>query len=169
MKKIGYIALLSILIIQAGGGLLIYKIQQYYVQMEMERALNNEETSFQQLTLSFNDFQKGKINAHEISFDGKMYDIRSIKISGDKVELLVINDTKEENIIENIKRSVNPNDQQNKGLPSQFVKLLTLVYVVPATDPDLLLQKKQRHIFVPFCDIIVSHKSDITAPPPKLG
>ena len=152
-----------------GGVLLIYKIQQYSVQHEMELALNNRETLFQKLTLSLNDLQKSRINAHEIAFNGKMYDVRSINITGDRAELLVINDTKEENIIENIKNSVNTNNQQNKGLPNLLANLFSLLYISPESNYSFLLQEDQQIIFQPLCQIIISHKSDITSPPPKLG
>ena len=152
-----------------GGVLLIYKIQQYSVQHEMELALNNRETLFQKLTLSLGDFQKSRINAHEIVFNGKMYDLRSINISGDKAELLVINDTREENIIENIKNSVNTNNQQNKGLPHLLANLFTLLYIPTVSNLSFLLKEKQQNNFPSFCEYIISHKSDTSSPPPKLG
>ena len=134
----------------------------------MEQALNNEKTSFQKLILSLNEFEKGKINKDEIIFNGSMYDVKSIKILGDSVEMLAINDIKEENIIENIKKLVNANDLQNKDLPNQFVKLLTLVYISPTSNYNFLSQKKRQNIFKPLCEIIISHKSSISSPPPEL-
>ncbi len=167
LKNTGLILLLAILFIQTGGGLLIYKIQQSCVHSEMEQALNNEATGFQQLTLSLSDFQKGEINANEISFNGKMYDVKSIKISGDKVELLVINDTKEENIVENIKRSVNTNSEQNKKLPYHLVNLLNWFYIYPVSGNAFLLLE-QRTSYLPFSENVFSFISEISSPPPKL-
>lgn len=153
---------------QIGGGLFICKMQQQLVRYKMEQALNNEKTSFQKLILSLNEFEKGKINKDEIIFNGSMYDVKSIKILGDSVEMLAINDIKEENIIENIKKLVNANDLQNKDLPNQFVKLLTLVYISPTSNYNFLSQKKRQNIFKPLCEIIISHKSSISSPPPEL-
>lgn len=168
MKNTGFILLLAILFMQTGGGLLIYKIQQYFVHREMEQALNNKATRFQQLTLSLSDFQKGKINDHEISIKGKMYDVKSIEIRGNKVELLVINDTREENILEDIKKSINTSNQQNKEHPYHFVKVLTLLYITPATDNIFLLEKNKQNIFRSPCEIIISYKPGISSPPPRL-
>ena len=152
---------------QMSGGLLIYTVQQYIVQHEMEQVLNNDETSFQQLTLSLSDFQKGEINTDEISFNGKMYDVKSIKISGNKVELLVINDTGEENIIENIKKSVNTNSGQNKKLPYHLVNLLNWFYIYPASGNEFLLLE-HRTSYLPFSENVFSFISEISSPPPKL-
>ena len=168
MKNTCFIVLLAILFMQTGGGLQIYKIQQYCVQREMEQALNNEGTLFQQLTLSLSDFQKGEINADEISINGKMYDIKSLEIRGDKVELLVINDTREENILEDIKKSINSSNQQNKEHPYHFVKVLTLLYITPVTDNIFLLEKNKQNIFRSPCEIIISYKPGISSPPPRL-
>ncbi len=167
LKKIGFIVLLSILLLQTGGLWLIYKAQQYYVQNEMEESLNNKETIFQNLSLSLNDFQKDKVNDHEVSINGKMYDIKSINIKGNKVELLAVNDIKEESIIEKINRSLNNGDQQNQELPNHIFKILTLFYISPTTGYNFLFQVKRQHILPSFCEIIISHKSGISSPPPR--
>ena len=51
---------------------MIYQFRQCYVQMEMGQALKDPNFHFQKLTLSLNDFQKYKINDHEVSIAGEM-------------------------------------------------------------------------------------------------
>lgn len=69
----------------------------------MQQTLENGHARFQKITLSRTDYEKGKINGHEICLSGKIYDIKTMSIHGDSVELLAINDTDEENILEKIK------------------------------------------------------------------
>ena len=154
---------------QTGGLWLIYKTEQYCVQNEMEESLNSKETIFQKLSLSLNDFQKDKINDHEISINGKMFDIKSISVKGNKVELLALNDSKEESIIENINKSGNNGDQQNQELPTRLFKLLALFYISPSTDHNFLFYKKQQNILQSLCEIFISYKSGVSSPPPWLG
>ncbi len=158
-----------ILLLQTGGLWLVYKAQQYYVRNQMEESLNNKETIFQKLSLSLNDFQKDKINDHEVSINGKMYDIKSISIKKNKVELLAVNDLKEESIIEKINRSLNDGNQQNQELPNHLFKLLTLFYISPATDRNFLFQQKQQNIWQSLYEIIISHEPGISSPPPRLS
>ena len=168
MKKAAFIILIPILLMQMGGRLLIYTIQQYSVQNEMEQVLEDGETNFLKLTLSSDDYNKGKISPHEIFVDKKLYDVKSVKFSGDKVELLVVNDIKEENIIENISKSVNTGGLQSKEHPFHFVKVLNLLYIAPPIDNDLLFKATVLNVFQLTCETILSYKPGISSPPPRL-
>ena len=153
---------------QSGGLLLFYQVQQYFVQYRMQQALNCNTSRFQKLTLTLDDFQNSKINNNEISLNGKMYDIKSIKTSDDTVELIVLNDTEEESIIEIIKRIVGNENQQNRVLPNKLIQLLSLIYLSTTSQNNLLLDGIQQIIFQSFCETIVSHKTEIFSPPPEL-
>jgi hypothetical protein len=161
--------LLAILLLQAGGMLLVYKIRQFFVQHEMMLLVKNSETSFEKLVLTSEEYQKSRLNSHEISFRGNMYDVKSVNISGDSVELLVINDAKEKNLVKDIKDFLNKSNQQKKELPDQLQKFLSL---------NFLSAQKESIIYIPsfFSSIgyhpnlnILSDHPDIPSPPPKLG
>ena len=133
----------------------------------MLEELKEDQALATRLTLSISDFQKSRVNSGEIYFKGKMYDIKSADISADKVELLVINDTKEEKIIEkNNELSKNTNGQ-NK-LPGQLLRLITMVYIFPIPNYQCLIQKRQNH-FLLSLETLVSHDTEITSPPPKFA
>ena len=132
----------------------------------MNQALNNRETRFQKLILSLNDFQKSRINAHEMYFNGKMYDVKSFKITSDKVELLVINDTKEENILANIKKSADTGTEQNKKLSFRQFNLLNWFYIYPDSGNKFILQK-QKINYPSFAENALSVINEISTPPPE--
>ena len=168
-KKIGYIALLFTLLLQTGGLLLIYKIQQYNVQRLMGMALNNNETIFKKLTLSLTDLQRYKVNSHELSIGDEMYDVKSINIIGDKVEMLALEDKDEESIVENIKKSTGTGNQPDQQLPGKLFELFTMLYMSLTREDNLLLRGRQKSIFSLISTNIISHIPDISTPPPRLS
>jgi hypothetical protein len=161
--------LLLILLLQAGGMLLIYKVQQFTIQYEMRLALNSDESSFEKLILNIAEYRKSRVNSTEIYLNGNLYDVKSVIITGDTAELIVINDLKEKILLDSLKDFLKKSNQSKKELPDQLQKLLAINYI--ATDPG-------RIIFIPsHCFNIIYHAelaiysepSDIPSPPPKLS
>jgi hypothetical protein len=161
--------LLAILLLQTGGMLLVYKIQQFYVQYEMRLLVNDSHTSFEKLLLSTADYQKSRINSHEISFQGNMYDVKSVKITGDIAELLVINDKKEKSLVKNIQDFLTKTNQQKKELPEQLQKFLSLNYLPADQDLTIVIPILSSNIFHAPKGNIFSDLSETPSPPPKLG
>jgi len=134
----------------------------------MQEVLNDTKTQFEKLTLTLSEFNNSKIAEDEISVNGKIYDIKSSRISGDKVELLAINDIEEENILEKIKKAFNTGMTENSELPNHLVTLISLIYISPANGQGFLLEETFLNSFHSFCEIIFSHESEIFSPPPEL-
>ena len=152
---------------QNSAMLLIYKVQQYSVQEEMQQTLGDDHAQFQKITLSLPDYEKGKINSHEISLSGKMYDIKNIRINGDSVELLAINDTDEENILGKIKEFITGKNHPNKELPVQLRQFLSLKFLPPQNNHTFLVPVVALHVFLPLNTFIISVDSEIHTPPPE--
>jgi hypothetical protein len=168
LKKIANITLIFILLGQSGGLMLLYKMQQWVVQFEMQKTMENNETEFQKLTLTISDFEKSKINEHEISYKGKMYDFKSAVFTGDSVELLVINDTEEEGILGEIEKFTENINKQNSEFPNHLIKLLSLVYVCPEPGNKFFFECSNENTFVPFGEEFSSPVIERASPPPKL-
>lgn len=160
--------LLAILLLQAGGMLFVYKMQQCAVQLEMQQTLNDSKTYFEKMTLSVGDYKKNKINSREICIKGKMYDVKAVNISGNNVELLVINDSKEEYILCKIKDFINRVNEPTSNIPFQLQQLLSLYYLSANIDNLFLIRSLSIHIFCPLNLNLVSNFSDISTPPPQL-
>jgi hypothetical protein len=169
LKKTGYILLLAILLLQTGGMLLVYKIQQFYVQYEMSLIVKDSNTSFEKLILSADEYQKSRVNSREILFKGNMYDVKSVKITGNTAELLVINDKKEKKLVKNIKDFLYKTNQQKKELPEQLQKFLSLNYLPADKELTDIVTILSSIIFYSPDGNILFHLSDIPSPPPKLG
>ena len=169
MRKSGSLILLIILFLQAGGMLLFNKVQHCFNSYKIQEALNDTETHFQKITLTYPAYLQSKIKSDEICVDGKMYDVKSMIIKDNKVELLVIHDSDEEKILKKIKAFFNNSTPENSKLPVQLQQLLTLNY---------LCQGPIKLFFIPLVVFRAFHfinrnlsmnDSDIPYPPPKFS
>ncbi|HEY4799880.1 MAG TPA: hypothetical protein VII99_12445 [Bacteroidia bacterium] len=169
VKHSSYIFLFLICFLQSSGIIVfILKFQQLHVQQDMEFVLNDKTTFFQKVILSPKEFQDCKINSHEISIDGKLYDVKSVNTYKDRVELLVLNDTIEENVIDSIKKIFSTNNKQKKDIPNSVSQFL-LLYFFSAKENTVYLRENFKIAFRGICEFIVSHNGSTPTPPPELG
>lgn len=155
------------MLLQSGGLLLVYQMQQFWVRRDMLQVIKNQETGFLKLTLTVSEYQNSKLNAREISIGGDMYDVKSIAQVGDKLELLVIRDSKEQSILEKIRNSSCRKNQRSKRQRVHPIKQL-LLFPPPAVVQHLCLTAvQQKTAFTWAWETFISHKSDIPAPPPR--
>ena len=156
-------------LLQSGSMLMIYQFRQCYVQMEMGQALKDPNFHFQKLTLSLNDFQKYKINDHEVSIAGEMYDFKSVNITGNKVEFIAIRDTKEEGILKLIKKTIGFNKAKDQKFPNHLLVLLNMVYLTPGTCHSFFFQENNlQHCFCPIPSICSCPRQILSPPPEKV-
>jgi hypothetical protein len=154
---------------QSGGMLLFYQLQQCSIQYRMQQVLNNGETTFEKLTLILDDYAKSKISRDEIRLNGKMYDVRSVKFLKGKVELLAVCDMEEEDILEKINKLLKHSTKSKNSVPGYLISLSSLAYISPYTDHDFLFHETSRNIFHPYSETVTSRCPDIAFPPPKLS
>lgn len=160
---------MAIILLQSGGLLLFYLLEQRSVKTEMQLQVLKKETHFEKLTLSLTDYKKSIIDAHEILFLGKMYDVKEVQISGNKVELLVLCDNKETQILAQIQNQSSENTSSQKSLPNKLNKIVSLDYLLPdkdASEQNFFADKAQY----PTISILLKDESlELLSPPPELG
>ena len=135
----------------------------------MKLVVNNNETSFKKLILSRDEYQKSRLNSHEISYKGNMYDVKSVNIKGDIAELLVINDIKEKFLLREIKDFLHKSNQSKKELPDQLQKFLSINYISADKERIIYIPSFSSGIFHHLNQEILPDHSEIFFPPPKLG
>ena len=148
--------------------LLIYEIQQHRVQDKMRSAMQKKETTFEKLILSVSEFQKCRVNASEISLNGKMYDIKSIETYGNEIELTVMNDKEEKIILGRINDYVNNTNSSGNGTYQIFAKILSLIYLSSNTNPEFYPLQAGKIIFFSSLLNYSSNNSEVSSPPPRL-
>ncbi len=168
MKKGGYILLLFILFLQAGGMLYVYKIQQYSVQHHMQQQLGNAHSVFHQMVLSLKEYQKSRINKHEIKVNDQLFDVKSVYYTGGKVCLQVIRDSKEEKILAKIRDLSSRNKTSNSAIPKVLKRLISMNYLSLAADNNQINASIAVSEYMTLFLKPWSIDPELLTPPPKL-
>ena len=140
MKKIVTILIVSILVLQTGGIIFVLQIQQVLNGFNISKLLEEDNTHFSEIQISKTDFEKSKIDENEFYFRNELYDIKSITKQGRNYKIIAIKDSEETNILERFKKVFDGTKNQKNKTPDSLVKLLSLVFVVPKSDPSIFLK-----------------------------
>lgn len=107
----------------------MFKIQQCAIKADMRSKIKDSNLDLFQIKLPIEVYNKSMIDDNEITFQGKMYDIKSIKIVQNQVYLLVLLDTFEQEIINKIKSFFSEtSDNATAGIVYEIIKMMKLVY-----------------------------------------
>jgi len=167
LKKASYIILLTILLLQAGGLLFLFQIQQVRVQKAALLQLDSNSGNTEKLALSPSEFYSARINDHELRLNGKLYDFKSVSYSDGQVILDVFHDASEENIINWIEALASAKGNQQGELPAHLVKLLTTTYLGTNSESVLFFQPVLEFPFFQFEEQALSFSREQDSPPPK--
>jgi hypothetical protein len=168
LKIVGSFILIAILLLQAVGMIFIFKIQQYYVQDEMKQSLNSDQTQFEKIILTLCDYQKCRINAGEIIIKNKLYDVKSVSISGTRVQLLLLNDPREETLLVKIAEFANNTRQTDNSLFNNLKHLLSLNYLPQEGFSSFFIYPSSFDKFILFNLNYISTFPEILTPPPRI-
>ena len=168
MKKVGYIFLAFLLLLQAGGLLLCYEAEQMSAHWQMKRSLSKNQRPTEKLKISLTDYCKSRVGKDELRLEGRMYDIRSAKICGNEIELVVVRDRKEERAICKISGLLGAHVSDNTIGPQSLIDFMSFVYLVP----EVYAVPGNATFVVPrkfaSCDVsLPSSYFAIVVPPPK--
>jgi hypothetical protein len=171
------IPLLCLLILfNAGGYYLVYfQVQNYFKNIAFGRI--NEYIPVENLTLirinvknlsSETQKEYKRINDHEISYDGNMYDIYKEEISGDTLVLFCLNDENEDKLDQAFSEYINKSgiDYFNvsiKSLLRSIIKIALTPIVFSYNDFslfNLIAFKSQNELL----NVII----DVPVPPPRI-
>ena len=169
LKKISLILLLTIIILQAGGVLFVYQLQQHQVKLQVKRDLIGKGTHFQKLELTLAQFKKSAINHNEIEIGDAMYDIKSMTISDGKVTLLVLGDTKEKEIVDHIKNQTNQSNNSKNKLPNLLEKVLDVTFLCSSYDYEFKCIEISDKVYASCLVCLQSQPYDTASPPPKFS
>ncbi len=130
MKKLFGITLLSLLLLQAAGCYVYFIARLTAIRIEMREQLNHlPDDQLTLLTLTFEEYQKAKVDDHEVKVNGKMYDIARLIVQKDKVLVYAKHDEAEDNLLSFLDEIVKRSTNDKKPVPSQLEQLLTLIFL----------------------------------------
>jgi hypothetical protein len=130
VKKIFGITLLSLLLLQAAGCYVYFIARLTAIRIEMREQLKSlPDHELTLLTFTKEEFQKAKLNDHEVKVKGEMHDIARIVLKGEKLLVYAIHDEAEDNLLSFLDEMVKRSANDKKPVPSQLVQLLTLQFI----------------------------------------
>lgn len=133
----------------------------------MSIKIENSSSNFEVIRMPFTQYKTNLVDDKELSFNGKMYDIKSVQILCDSVEIVAINDVYEEKILEHIRGFIKNLGNFSHNTPIQFSFLVLLNYIIP--DGSIKFHSPIINLCL-FCysDInYFSKKPDTDSPPPR--
>lgn len=156
-----------ILLLQSGGMLIIFNIEQAYVHTKMTEKLKDSKTSFEKIRITNEDYKKSRINRNEIFYKGKMYDIKSSAEDGEMIELLVIHDNEEDNILHKIKKIFTGSSQPENKISNHIHHLISLSYISHFPEGLHVIPSRSANLFYQANAGIVTTCLETLFPPPK--
>jgi hypothetical protein len=166
LKKLLAASLLAMLFSSQVGYYFVYTIHQHIVKEEIEEELlaNIPDSSLEIIIAEeFGDRIKWKEEGKEFSLDGELYDIARTKTVDGKTLLYCINDKKEKQILDNLIKAVNKNQDNKRGRNINPV-LPDLVFI-NLIEPLDVFSVSSQYAFLNVT--LVSSFEEITSPPPK--
>lgn len=122
------------------GFLLLFKIQQWSIQTEMDKTYRNIET----LYIPHSYFKQHRIrDGKEIIWQGKMYDIKWSKLKNDVMIVKAIYDAKEHTLISKFTKHIQKQHQKDNNSSNTLSKILKFEYL-----PNTVISNNETFIIV---------------------
>lgn len=169
-KNIAVATFALLILLQAGGWFAATGILQWQAKSAAQRVMHRRETPLHTVTLSLDRLARIRVDKKEIRLDGRLYDIKSQRITGDSATLEIYHDRKEEALLDAIGQLLRPGAAENEKLPLQgwLARWLGAVFLLPPALPEL--SPAVADIFSPVfaCALFAAqHVPDAFAPPPR--
>jgi hypothetical protein len=140
LKKLILFGLLFFLLLQAGGLLVVFRLQQQIIRNRMARMIESEPSNTESLTISLEEYEASRVDRREILYKGHLFDIVSIQYTQNGVELKVIPDYREEAVAGKVRiLEEQEKNRQKQDLPEQVLKFYSQVYLSPVTHDNPLI------------------------------
>jgi hypothetical protein len=128
VPKFVSVVLMLVMLLQCSIVLIVWQVK---IEAFHERNWDKETTDEAvQMALTYDEFEQGRINEHEVRIDQKIYDIRQIEWGAEKVELMVVYDEEEQSILNQIAGFFSPRTGRDHTSPG-ILPILFLYYQQP--------------------------------------
>jgi len=151
-----------------GAGYVYFIARLSSIRMEMREQLKSLPVhELTLLTLSESDYERAKVDDHEVKVDDKMYDIAWIERKGSKVLVYAKHDEAEDNLLSFLGEMLHRSANDKKPVPNQIIQLLTLDFVLIE---DKLPENSCINITHYYCykTVLYNYCLLIDAPPPRV-
>ena len=148
--------------------------QQFSLKLEMQASLRANPDQFNHSVFEF-DLVNGKPSAPSFQWDGddefwyggSIYDVIDKKITGNKMTILGINDTQENDLIKKMEEIEKKSAGHNKSEPFAMQQLLSLILFNQNNCVETVLHPIPILYTDHYCKSIKNVIVDINVPPPR--
>jgi len=131
VKRTLSVLVLSIFLAHFAGFYVYFFVQLKQVRKEMRVKLKDlPEEELELIKLSFTEYQKAKIEEHEIRVEGKMYDIARVEEKNGVILVYCLHDKAEDNLLAFLDKILTL-PLKDKKAPPQLIKFVSLSFIVP--------------------------------------
>jgi hypothetical protein len=166
VKKVLAIFVLSIFLAHFAGFYVYFFFQLNQIRTEMRALLQTlPADKLEQITLTEDQFEKSKVEEHEIRVNDKMYDIARIEKQDGLLLIYCMHDEAEDNIIAFLDKILS-SPLKDKSVPTGVLQFFSLTYL-PANWRFLMPEFATDQAFTAYTEIESQHISKKIIPPPK--
>lgn len=149
LKKMIFGTSIILLFIQTGGWLIALMIHAKMNSIRQEEKLNTDGQG-QKIQLSASDFFQYRINHKEIRIHNRLHDYQVLHQSAESVTLLIIEDEKEEDILEAVSHffgEATSSAKNKKELPKKWIQWLQTAFIVPEVYILTFIYKAEESLY----------------------
>lgn len=167
LKRIFSFFILCIFLAHFAGFYVYFAVQLKQVRREMRAKLKElPPEKLEVLILSPSEFEKAKVEEHEIQVHGKMFDIVRIELQDDRVFVHCLHDAAEDDLLAFLDKIISL-PLKDKNVPASVLQFLSLNYLPTHwnfSTPGFHIAQS----FTPYTEIISQFASAEITPPPKV-
>jgi hypothetical protein len=170
MRRVGAALLLFVLLMQMGGSYVYFGLRLVAIRHEARAALARlPDTALTRFDFLKTDFERRRVEDHELEIDGKMYDIARLVRVGDGVSVWALHDTAEDNLLSFLSAVVQRHRADKKTVPVLVTSVVAAVYDLPAV--FILLRAPQAFIrsATPYTHVLALRTERPATPPPWIA
>lgn len=126
-------------------------------------------TQFETLVLSAEEYRNALVEEDELLKDGKRYDIKQVRKSGQFIYVTLIRDTQEESVLKLLTNLIRQGKRSDKPAPDFANELASLSYMKSASPLPAYTIPVSDCVFLSFSEALTEQYIGFTAPPPKVA
>ncbi len=162
--------LLSILAVNSAGFYIYYVLQLRQIHAEKREQIKRlPDDALQILKLTASEYQKARVDEHEVKVDGKMYDISRVEIKDNSVWVYCLHDADEDNLIALLAKVISVPLKDKSSMPVSILQFLSLSFITSNHTIDFYNSSK---IVVPKTGYqlpLSTYVQSINLPPPRVS
>jgi hypothetical protein len=169
LKKTGYILLFLLIVLQAGGLLFYYEVEQAIVYHKQHRLLEKHKGLRELLVIDEMQYQQHRKGKDELVIGEKMYDVLSVKKVNSTYYITVVHDKDEENIMQKISFIAGVGQNDHAPVPDVLMKLLSFVYLLPDPYTITMVFPAKKEIYAHHKVNLTHRNLSVVSPPPDFA